>query len=114
MANLPKCRQYILLHFITLPTISQDNHTYIFLATLKAQRRVEMITAKKHELKGRMARSGFSGVDIARETKLSQSFVSQMISGKRNVSPATARKICLALRCEFDDVFDITEQSQPP
>ena len=64
-----------------------------------------MIIAKKQELITRMAYTGFSGIGLARATNLSQSFISQIISGKRSVLAPTAHKICSILKCEFQKLF---------
>ena len=59
----------------------------------------------KDELKNRMTKKGFTGAGLARTAKISQCYVAQLLSGKRNMSPVTAKKIYTALECDFDDVF---------
>jgi transcriptional regulator with XRE-family HTH domain len=72
-----------------------------------------MIIAKKHELIRRMAHMGFSGIGLARASQLSQSYISQIISGKRSVLAPTARKMCAVLQCDFGDVFMLKGEVHP-
>lgn len=57
-----------------------------------------------------LIKSGFTKSTFAQETGLSQSTIYQIIKGKRNPSPVVAKKICMALRTEFDDLFEITRK----
>ena len=68
-----------------------------------------MITVRGTELKECMIRNGFTGAGLARATGISKGYVCQMINGKRNILPPTAKKICDALGCSFDDVFTISK-----
>ena len=69
-----------------------------------------MITAKRAEIKDAMIKSGFTGAGLARTTGISQSYIVYVLQGKRNILPPTAKKICDALGCKFDDIFDIKEK----
>ena len=68
-----------------------------------------MITARRTKLKNTMIRRGFTGAGLARTTGISQSYIVNILQGKRSILPPTAKKICDALGCEFDDVFEIRE-----
>ena len=54
-----------------------------------------------------MIRTGYTGAGLAKATGLTQGYMSFVLRGKRTVLPPTAKKICKALGCEFDDVFII-------
>jgi len=64
-----------------------------------------MIMIKKEEIIARMARAGFTGVGLAKSAGISQSYIVQILSGKRSMLPPTAKKICTTLQCNFDDIF---------
>ena len=64
-----------------------------------------MIIIKKEEITARMTRAGFTGAGLAKSAGISQSYIVQILSGKRNMLPPTAKKICAALQCDFDDIF---------
>ena len=66
-----------------------------------------MIITKTAELKDKMTRQGFSGQGFAKATGISQSYIVQILSGKRTVLAPTAKRICDTLKCDFDDVFVI-------
>jgi plasmid maintenance system antidote protein VapI len=58
-----------------------------------------------------LARRNMSQNGLARGASLQSGHVSQLISGKRNVSPATRQRLLAALPgVEFDDVFSIRER----
>jgi predicted transcriptional regulator len=71
-----------------------------------------MITAKREEITRRMAKAGFTGAGLASAAGISQSYIVLLLSGKRNMRPPTAKRICEALKCEFDDVFILKTQGQ--
>ena len=71
-----------------------------------------MITAKLPDLKNIMIRRGLTGAGLARISGISQAHVVYIIQGKRNILPPTAKKICDALNCAFDDVFEIQEKTR--
>ena len=64
-----------------------------------------MITAKKAELQSKMVRAGYTGKSLAKASGITQGYMSFIMRGKRQILPPTAKKICDALECEFDDVF---------
>jgi len=66
-----------------------------------------MIIVNVNKLTERMAKAGFTGAGLARATKITQGYMCQIVNGKRSVLPPTAKKLCDALSCEFDDVFEI-------
>ena len=63
------------------------------------------------ELKIVMAKNGYTGTGLAEATKLSQSYVTQILNSKRNVSPPVAKKICEVLQCDFDTIFSIKKSN---
>ncbi len=57
-----------------------------------------------------LARRNMSQNSLGRVTDLQSGHVSQLISGKRNVSPSTREKIMRALEgIQFDEIFAINE-----
>lgn len=66
-----------------------------------------MIIVKQEEIKIVMAKAGFTGTGLAEATQLSQSYITQLLNNKRNVSPPVAKRICQVLNCTFDDIFSI-------
>ena len=68
-----------------------------------------MIIIKKDAISERMIKGGFTGAELARTAGISKGYVCQILNGKRTVLPPTAKKICDALDCEFDDAFEIKE-----
>jgi len=71
-----------------------------------------MIIAKRSEITARMAKTGFTGVGLSKAAGISQGYVVQILSGKRNPLPPTAKKICAALQCEFDDIFTLKKEGE--
>jgi DNA-binding XRE family transcriptional regulator len=69
-----------------------------------------MIKAKKNEIQNIMIRRGFTGVGLAKASDISQSYIVQIINGKRTLLATTAKKICGTLQCEFDDIFFIVRE----
>ena len=63
------------------------------------------IKTKRTELLQAMARNGFTGKGLAKASGISQCYVVQILAGRRNVLPTTAKKICNALGCNFDELF---------
>jgi len=70
-----------------------------------------MITIKKNKLSEHMVKAGFTGAGLARAARISQGYVCQVMNGKRAILAPTAKKICDALGCNFDDVFEIGGRS---
>ena len=68
-----------------------------------------MICTKGKALSEQMIRAGLTGAGLARTTGITQGYICQIVNGKRSPMPPTAKRICDALGCEFDDVFEITE-----
>ena len=62
---------------------------------------------KKDEIIKRMAKAGFTGAGLAKASGVSQSYITQILSGKKNVLAPTAKKIYMALQCDFDDIFKL-------
>ena len=61
----------------------------------------------KPELDNIRIKSGYSMTELAKRVEVSPQFISAIINGTYNPSPATAKKICDALQVEFDEIFDI-------
>lgn len=61
-------------------------------------------TKQLHEL---IIKSGFSIRGFGVAAGISTGYVNQVLNGKRNPSPQTAKKISDALRKEFEDIFFI-------
>ena len=59
-----------------------------------------------------LIRKGFSRRSLAGVAKIGETTVSLIINGERNPGPSTARKICAALECSFDDIFVIVKPEQ--
>ncbi|MNY79129.1 helix-turn-helix protein [compost metagenome] len=57
-------------------------------------------------------RKGFSKRGLAAVAKIGEATAIQISSGDRNPSPATAKRICEALECSFDDIFVIEKLPQ--
>ena len=70
-----------------------------------------MITVKTAALNERMIKTGYTGAELSRATGITRGYISQMLNGKRSILPPTAKKICDALGCVFDDVFEIKERN---
>ena len=66
-----------------------------------------MIVAKTEHIKGRMARKGYTGVELAKAVGITQGYVAQVLSGKKTIRATTAKKICEVLHSNFDDIFDV-------
>jgi len=60
------------------------------------------------KLRKRIIVKGFSQQAFGKHIGISQPYTVQLIKGKRNPSPQTAKKIADALDIKFDDLFDIT------
>ena len=69
-----------------------------------------MIIAKPQNLYKLMAKKGFTGNRLAEKTGITQGYMSYIIRGRRAVLPPTAKKICDALQCDFDEIFEIREE----
>ena len=68
-----------------------------------------MITINRNEFRNRMIRKGFTATGLAKKAGISQSYITYILQGKRSILPPTAKKICDALDCGFDEIFKITE-----
>lgn len=71
-----------------------------------------MFIRSKAELTALRMKKGLSQRKLARLTGLSVGCISQIETGKRNPTPATAQKICQALEVEFDSIFEIAEDRE--
>lgn len=66
------------------------------------------ITLKNADLFYRLIlRKGFSKIMFCKEVSISQTALSNLISGKRYPSAPVAKKICDTLEVQFDDIFEI-------
>ena len=66
------------------------------------------VTVKSRAMEMLLARRNMSQNSLGRVTGLQSGHVSQLVSGKRNVSPATRQKILQAIDgVEFDEIFAI-------
>ncbi|MCD8502138.1 MAG: helix-turn-helix transcriptional regulator [Bacillaceae bacterium] len=54
-----------------------------------------------------LAKSGMNLIDLAEKSNLSRSYISLLVNGHVNCSPKSAKLICSALECDFDDIFHI-------
>ena len=72
-----------------------------------------MITLKVDSMKAQMAKRGFSALGLSRAAGVSQSYFCQILNRKRMVAAPTAKKICDALDCSFDDVFTFQAEDRP-
>lgn len=67
----------------------------------------------KVKLKGEMQfnelliKQGYSKRSFAKSISIGESTIIQICSGDRSPSPRTAKRICEALECSFDDIFEI-------
>jgi transcriptional regulator with XRE-family HTH domain len=69
------------------------------------------VNIKPKDLLMILTRRNMSQNSLARGAGLQSGHVSQLISGKRNVSPSTREKILRALEgIKFDEIFAIREQ----
>jgi transcriptional regulator with XRE-family HTH domain len=59
-----------------------------------------------------MIRKGFTGAGLAKAAGISQGYIVYILQGKRSILPPTAKKICDALGCEFDEIFEIKAVQQ--
>ncbi|MBQ1209153.1 MAG: helix-turn-helix domain-containing protein [Bacteroidales bacterium] len=66
---------------------------------------MELIFAKK-ELAEMRLRKGFTLELLAAQCNLTK-FTLHKIENGRSVRPSNAAKVCKALECEFDDIFQI-------
>lgn len=71
-----------------------------------------VIKVHSDRIKEKMLINGFSQRSLARAAELSDTTVNHVINGLRNPSPATAKKICDALDCGFDDIFFIEKDNK--
>ena len=66
---------------------------------------------KTRELKLLMIKRGFSGAGLAQAAKLTQAHIVNILRGRVSPRPSTAKKLCDALGCEFDDIFEIKAEN---
>lgn len=52
-------------------------------------------------------KSGYTKRSLARAINVSNSFISQITTGRKNPSPKVAKKLCDELHINFDDYFVI-------
>ncbi len=56
---------------------------------------------------------GFNKREFSQAVQLSQPAMTQILNGKRNPSPRTAKRICVVLEVEFDNIFKIVRDLKP-
>ncbi|PZN04869.1 helix-turn-helix transcriptional regulator [Thermaerobacter composti] len=66
-----------------------------------------MIRARTQRLVEARVKAGFSQRAFARFVGVSSGYMSQIELGRRNVSPAVAKRICEALGVGFDELFEL-------
>lgn len=66
-----------------------------------------MIIINYKKLRELMIRNGFTCIGLARSANISQSYFSQIINGKQHISAPIAIRISNALKCEFEDIYEI-------
>ncbi|KRE70763.1 helix-turn-helix transcriptional regulator [Paenibacillus sp. Soil750] len=55
---------------------------------------------------------GFNKTEFSKEIQLSQPMTIQVVNGDRSPSPKTAKRICDALDCKWEEVFEIVKSLQ--
>lgn len=70
---------------------------------IKLKPRMLTITRIKH---------GLSQRELAKKASLSNGYIAQLEKETRFPTPRTAQKICQALGCEFDDLFEIVNDEE--
>ncbi|WP_034763678.1 helix-turn-helix transcriptional regulator [Rossellomorea vietnamensis] len=68
---------------------------------------MKIVIKDQEEFNELLIRQGFSKRLFAKETKLSEATIALISNGNRNPSPRVAKKICLKLEVEFDEIFKI-------
>ncbi|WP_082672865.1 helix-turn-helix transcriptional regulator [Luteimonas abyssi] len=69
-----------------------------------------IILKSKSEFISQLIREGYSKREFARKNGISEATLIQISNGKQSPRPATAKKICDALGCKFDDIFLIEKE----
>jgi DNA-binding XRE family transcriptional regulator len=59
------------------------------------------------ELNEMLIKQGHSKRSFAKSINTGESTIIQIFNGDRSPSPRTAKRICEALECSFDDIFEI-------
>lgn len=70
---------------------------------------VPIIRTKRRQLVETRVKAGYSQRGLARAAGLTSGYMSQIERGLRHPGPAAAKKICMALNVEFDDLFELDE-----
>lgn len=71
-----------------------------------------IVLKNRDEFNQTITKVGFSKRAFARECGLTESTLIQISNEKQSPRPDTAKKICDALRLNFDDVFTIEENKR--
>ncbi len=66
------------------------------------------IQLKENEMASLIAKNGDTQVSFSNKIGITKQGLGQILSGKFNPSPVTAKRICDVLDCDFDEIF-ITE-----
>ena len=67
-----------------------------------------ILVKDKDILEEKLIETGLSYRQLAKKIGISQTTISLLIKGERNPSPDSAKKICNALNCQFNDIFFIS------
>jgi Predicted transcriptional regulators len=70
------------------------------------------IKLKEDSFKRIMLIKGFTQRGLAKAAKISDTTMNHVVNGLRNPGPKTAKKLCSALECEFEDIFFIEEDNK--
>jgi transcriptional regulator with XRE-family HTH domain len=71
-----------------------------------------IIHPKADSLTSLRIKKGLSQRELAKKAGLSHCHLSQIENNHRYPSPRTAQKICQALGCDFDDLFEIVTDEE--
>ena len=67
-----------------------------------------VLVKDRESLLEKIVENGFSYRQLAKEAQTSQTTISLILKGERNPSPETAVNICKALKCQFSDIFFVS------
>lgn len=70
-----------------------------------------VIRTKRRKLIETRMKAGFTQRGLAREAGLTSGYMSQIERGIRQPGPQAAKRICQALNVDFDDLFELVEES---
>lgn len=70
------------------------------------------IKLKGERFKKKMLTKGFTQRGLAVAAGVSDTTVNHLVNGHRHPGPTTAKKICTALECKFEDIFFVEEDNK--